>query len=291
MGDANSLYEDWCRSNGYTAAEPTEQRLSLWAAECPSAASTALRRQLSVRRATGLPASTQSTPKALPASVFDRRRDDSWFSVPEALAALPEGLHGRRDGFLLAVLNGGASVNVGRRITEGAISLFPRPTVAGAEPSVTDEPQSCGRCAVTRWLRVVGPASWGAKLEVRDILAADSHRLVHDCWTGLDGAWRGAPQLLPAVDRYGWLAREPLSRRTVFNILNQRMRRVDSESATATVGRSPLSPDNQFADSSLQDLANAYDTVDADLDALLARTALILGDGEALADRLTELTA
>ena len=289
MARAVDLYKDWCLSHDYPLDQPTEQRLSLWAAECPSAASTTLHRQLSVGRVLGLPAGAQRPVRAHTASVFDGRRSKDWFSVPEAFRALPGGLHGRRDGFLLAVLDGGASVNAVRRIAESSISLLPRPVVAGTEPPVTDEPAFCGRCAVTRWLRVVGPAARGAKSEVREILAVDSHRAVHDCWIGLDGSWRGAPQLIPAIDRHGWLAGEPLSRRAVFSILNQRLRRVDVPDNRLVPGRSVLTADNQFAQSSLQDLADAYDTVDDDLDALLARTAWLLGDGEALAGRLTEL--
>lgn len=284
------LYEDWCLSHGYPPAEPTEHRLALWAAECPSAASTALRRQLSVRRATGLTASAQPASRALPASVFDRRAGESWFSVPEALRVLPGGLHGRRDGFLLAVLDGGASVNGGRCLAENDIALFPRPAVAGSEPALAEDPASCARCAVTRWLRVVGPASRGAKYEVREILAAGGDHTVHDCWAGLDGSWRGAPQLLPSIDRHSWLGGAPLSRRAVFTILNKRLRRVNAVDGSASVERSPMGPDNRFAEASLQDLADVSDMLDFDLNALLARADVILGDAQALAERLAELT-
>lgn len=280
MASVARLYADWCASHGYDDGDTGPAQLDMFAAECPAAASTARRRLLSVLAATGRPAPCQPSPAPSPAS---ERHGDPWWSVDEALAALPHSLRGIRDGFLLAVLDSGLTVNRARELRETVIQLLPYPEVSGISMPARDDPASCRRCATTKWLRVIEPAARGARLETREILGHSDPR-VHDCWTGL-GEWRGAPQLVPAIDRHGWLSARPLSRRSVFTILNSRLTRVDT---VAAVRPTPAAR-GRFADCSVNDLARAYDAVDADLDALLTRTSAVLGDGNALAERLTEL--
>lgn len=215
------------------------------------------------------------------------RDTDGLLDVRGTLAQLPKyrhpvGLIGRRDAFLIVFA--GESGLSRRQIHELRASDITftagRVDIGGWEPPVDETSSSCPRCAVTRWLRMLGPVWAGDRATARDLL--DITRATpdqHDCDEPVDNIWAKADYPLLAFDVHGWAnLGGPLSERSITAIVTHR--RVDTgrvEEATyrrATGGR--------FADSTPAEVYEAQDDFDQKVAAALLRSTQLLDEAEDL---------
>ena len=287
-----ALFQDWCASVGAESITADATLVEAFLAELPVASGTQVRRLRAIRRGLAAAGSELDIPHRPVASTI--RRGAGWADVRRALAQLPTtrypyGLRGRRDGWVLVLIGElGLTRRQALAVTGDDVVLFPALTVAGRPVGRAVTAAECPACAVTRWLRVLGPAGRGWRGEVRDLLdpAAAANVDVHDCGSGLDGVWRQAPTLTPAIDRHGWLAEvRTVSLVTASTIMAQRQRLSGlPERFVARVENT-----GRFAGATRTELAEAYDDVDEQLARLLERSAAILSDSEGLLGRLSEL--
>jgi hypothetical protein len=189
----------------------------------------------------------------------------------------PAGFTGRRDAFLIILTRVlGHSHAAARTITaqdvevgDGMVRIRGRSVPAGGEP------RRCPRCAVTRWLSVLGQADGVGRHDAyRELtgLAAATTLEEHGHTLKAPQRFRAAPSLLPPIDRHGWPAeRHPvLSLRSIGTIL----------ATAAARGPAPgLSPPEALApegglvcdDTALAALLAKVEENTADLDARIAQ--------------------
>ncbi|MBO0985019.1 hypothetical protein [Rathayibacter sp. SD072] len=276
------LYTDWCDAVGASPAPASIVQLGRFFAAVPAAPSTAVGRVRALRAAHELLHAAFPVPPTELARPI--RAGARWITPAEAVAALPltrypVGLVGRRDAFLLLLLDQlHLTRGHARTITEADIVTGADITVAGVPVQKSAEAVSCWRCVVTRWLRVLGPAALGFRYTVREILDPTLFTDTHDCDTDVADDWRVAPVLLPAIDQHGWLnPHGPLTTRAMSAITADRQR-----TGQAPVDNHPRARLEPSTRRTLQDVANAYDDVDARLAALLLQTATLLADNDDL---------
>ncbi len=142
---------------------------------------------------------------------------DAGFAPGRLLAGCPtrgwtEGLWGRRDAFLvvltshlrltLSAVRAATSADIDFDTSE---SQDPSVVIAGSVVPITDDARTCAACAVVRWLEVLGDLDGlgrgSARKTLTDAHAARAQPHVHA--TGEPARWRGAAQLLPAIDQHG----------------------------------------------------------------------------------------
>lgn len=280
------LFTDWCAATGVDHDDALPGDLDNFLEFVDGNPRTTERRRRNVLRTMSR---RGSGPRFAPLVKPELYEGHGWVDVARALEQLPitrfpVGLRGRRDGWLLVLLGTlGFSRRQALAIHQEDVELYPALRIAGQTVPRAADPGECPACAVTRWLRVLGPASLGNRVEVREILDPFSYEDVHDCGRGLDGAWRVAPVMTPSVDQHGWLGNsKPLSLVAVSTILAMRQRPM--ELVTHYSVRQEAT--GRFKDASMQDLADAYDDVDERLQALLAKTASMLEETEAIAERV-----
>jgi len=277
------LYADWCAAVDVPAVPATLTKLGRFFAAVPAAQSTATARVGALRAVhtlLGEPFPVAPTELSRPV-----RSGAGWVSATDALRGLPvtrypAGLVGRRDGFLLLLLDRlHQTRRNARSVTEADIALTPALTITGIAIGRADPAETCWRCVVTRWLRVLGPAALGFRYTVHEILDPTFHRDgEHDCDVALSKDWRAAPTLLPAVDQHGWLApHQPLSVRAISGITAQRQ-----QAGQLSAENRALSRARPTTHHSLQDLASSYDAVDARLADLLLRTSRLLANNDGI---------
>ncbi|WP_146083052.1 hypothetical protein [Rathayibacter sp. AY1E8] len=276
------LYTDWCDAIGASPAPASLVQLGRFFAAVPTASSTAVARVCAIRAAHELLDEAFPVPLTEPARPI--RVGAGWITPVEAVAAVPltrypAGLVGRRDAFLLLLLD---QLHFTRHdagsIAEADITLGGDMTIAGVLIRRSVEAVSCWRCVVTRWLRVLGPAALGFRYTVREILDPALFTDAHDCDIDVPEDWRVAPFLLPAIDQHGWLnPHGPLTTRAMSSITAIRQR-----AGQPLVDNHPRVRLEPSARRSLQDVADAYDDVDARLAALLLQTAMLLADNDDL---------
>lgn len=291
------LFVDWCDSTGVSSLPAELDTIAAFLQAMPAALSTHGRRVRSIRKRHEAAGLVLDLPRAAPARPWRDSEDRA--ALPRALAQLPTyrhrkglatALRARRDGWLLVLvglLN--LSRNEARSIREGAVSLFPDLTVNGQRIDSSEPPAECPACAVTRWLRVAGAASFGWRQDIVEAISPEGSPLEsHDCRSGLDGSWRRAATLLPAIDQHGWVSASLMSARSVSSVIAERqvIGEVDSPRAapaTASAGR--------FSRASMDELASAYDDVDEQAAALLLRLQAIVGEGDEVLGHIRDLTA
>lgn len=286
------LFIDWCKSMDLPFLPASTDAVAEFLTAFPAPMRTQGRRVRSIRKhhaATG-------THLDLPHTATPRpwREGEQWSSLPQALSqlpvyrhqkGLPVALRGRRDGWLLVLVGMvGLSRNDARQLPEDMVSLFPRLSIAGHRVPREEPPAECPACAVTRWLRVAGAASFGWRQEIVEAVGPGGDPLEHhDCAVGLDGSWRQANTLLPAIDRYGWVSAEPMSARAVSATVALRQVPGVPDALESPVARPAA---GRFARASMDELADAYDDVDERAAALLLRLKEIVGEGDEMLDHL-----
>ena len=165
----------------------------------------------------------------------------------------------------------------------GIRQLYPRIAVKGRSVPKGDVVAECPACAVTRWLRIAGAASFGFWNEVQEAVSpVGVNELAHDCESGLDGVWRQANTLLPAVDRHGWVSSEAMSVRSISATMAHRQ----ALGVVAEIKTRVMPTGGRFADATMDELADAYSDVDQRAAAALLRLKEIVGEGDEMLDLL-----
>lgn len=145
----------------------------------------------------------------------------------------PHGFTGRRDGFLIVLTRVlGHTHTHARRIQPADLSTSTDHRgdgagvgwrVAGRVVPASADPRTCPSCAVTRWLEILGIADGLGRGSARMHLAtahAPTPRGTHRHTVAGPPRWRQAAQLLPAIDRHGWIDDyQPLSTRAIHTRL------------------------------------------------------------------------
>jgi hypothetical protein len=285
------LYRDWCEAADLTGALGRASTVNQFLDEVPSAASMHRRRVRSIRYYLDRERIPHDLPPTGRATVA--REGPGWADLPRALEQAPwlrypQGLRGRRDAFLLVLLLG-LRLDRPTALSIGSedITVYPELRIRGYVIPRGETTARCQRCAITRWLRVVEPASRGARVTLIALMnpvGADDQ--AHDCDTGLDGSWRYVETLAPAIDQYGWTEpARPLSLNALSHLAadRQRLAGVAQGAAPAFVAT------GRYKDATSAELAEAYDEADAGADALLALTRALLDDADELFGRVDGL--
>ncbi|WP_022893268.1 hypothetical protein [Agromyces subbeticus] len=269
-----SLYVDWQASHGRATGPADLEQMQAFANECPASSEVLAERVRAVRLGHEL----QGMPwLAAEANVAPRAFPPGWLDPREVLAGLPTrrfpvGFRGRRDGYLIVLA---AELRIPRRkvlaVEHGDVVLQPTLVVAGRTIPMDDDPRRCPRCAVTRWMRVLGEVGFGGRGAGHATLAPSVPSGGHDCELPLDGWWRRAAALAPQIDRYGWMG-ATLSQRSLTAILSSRLRDSGLPAGEHPDAWTERGYSGRFAGSSSAELADAQDDVDARLAALLARS-------------------
>ncbi|MET0885012.1 MAG: hypothetical protein ABWX92_01055 [Mycetocola sp.] len=274
-----------------TSAETVSEFLTAFPAPIESQG----RRVRAIRRAHERAGAPLELPKGPMPSVL--REGGPWAPVPRALAQVvkyhhPKGAHvairGRRDGWLIVLVGTlGFTRNEARSVTQADVQLFPQITIKGRAVARTEPATECPACAVTRWLRIAGDASLGFKSEVwRTISPIDVDEDEHDCEVGLDGLWRKASTLLPAVDSHGWVTAKAMSARSI----SAAMARRQTLGVVAEIKKRARPTGGRFADASMNELADAFSDVDERAAAVLLRLNEIVGESTDMLDHLKEIS-
>lgn len=286
------LFADWSRSFGRDPLPTSAELVGEFLAAFPAALETQGRRVRAIRRAH----ERAGLPLELPGSDSTRafRTGTRWATVPQALAQVPKyqhrknmarALRGRRDGWLIVLIGVlGLTREQARSVHQRDVVLFPTLSVLERPVPRAASPDECAACAVTRWLRVAGAASFGWWNDIKDAVSPDGvEETDHDCLTGLDGTWRQAETLLPAVDRHGWVTAVPMSARAISSVTAERQ----TPGQTAELPRwQPTVATGRFAAASLREVADAYDEVDQRAAAALLRLKEIVGESDEMLDHI-----
>ncbi|WP_311245310.1 MULTISPECIES: hypothetical protein [unclassified Microbacterium] len=290
-----ALFLDWCTSTKAPALPTTSDTIAAFLAAFPASLDAQGHRVRTIRRAharAGEPLELPSTP---PRSAL--QSGDGWASLPDALANLSpyqhrkyfaQAMRARRDGWLLVLIGVvGLSRAEARSVMQAEVTLFPSLSIRDVPIPKSDPAAACAACAVTRWLRIVGAASRHWWTDVKESVTPDQDQLSHDCRSSLDGVWREAETLLPAIDQYGHVTSDPMSPKSITAVMKRRQRvggSVDRDQVIRTVST------GRFARATPNELADAYDDVDAQLAAVLLRSAQILQESDEMLDRISSLT-
>jgi hypothetical protein len=286
------LFCDWCSSWELDPIPATADTVGAFLAAFPAARSTQALRVRAIRHRHAAAGFVLDLPGlgAKP-SVLWRTDDETLLDVAAAVGQLPRyrfpvGLRGRRDAFVLvAAGSAGLTREQIHRLTPDAITgVGDSILLAGQLVPWDEDPARCPRCAVVRWLRVLGPAWAGDRSRVRDIL--DVTRAIpdrHDCEDAVDPGWRRVEHLVVALDTHGWVRPGVgLSTRTITTLIAPHRSRTgfveDTTVRELTGGR--------FAALSGDELYGEQDDVDARVAELLLRSADLIRDAETIDARL-----
>ncbi|QKS20361.1 hypothetical protein HUN58_10780 [Curtobacterium sp. Csp1] len=218
--------------------------------------------------------------------------------MSEVLAAIPKyrypiGLRGRRDAFLIVLL-GVLHLTRGqaRTIAPADVAVTSIIRIRSHVVPSSDDPVSCAACALTRWLRIVGPVWTGFRGDaIRQLDPTRGNLDRHDCEQPVPGDWRRAEQLLLPLDVHGWARTGvSLSGRSMTSIIPTRRAAAATNSPTAEVVGAVARKRSRFDGLSLQETYSELGATDAAVDAALARLAAVWGDAQALDTDLEQAT-
>jgi hypothetical protein len=205
------------------------------------------------------------------------------------LAAIPKyrypiGLRGRRDAFLIVLLGVlHLTREQARTITPADVAMTTIIRTRGHVVPSSDDPASCAACAVTRWLRIVGPVWTGFRGDVIRLLDPTKGTLDrHDCEQPVPGEWRRAEQLLLPLDVHGWARTGViLSARSMTSIIPTRRAAAADGPVAEAVGAIARQP-SRFDALTLQETYAEFGATEDAVDAALARLTAIWNDAQAL---------
>jgi hypothetical protein len=268
------LFADWSASWGRAPLHSTTADVAEFLRTFPATIGTQAKRIRAVRLqyekaglTLGLPAVGQ--PRS---SLW--RAADGLLDPRGTLAQLPKyrhpvGLIGRRDAFLIVLAGeAGLSRRQIQQLRTGDITTTSgRIDLGGWAPPVDEVPASCPRCAVTRWLRILGPVWAGDRATARGLLDVTRATMDdHDCDVPLDDAWAKADYPILAFDVHGWAhLGGPLSERSITAIITPR--RVASGQVEEIAYVRPTG--GRFAASSAAEVYEAQDDFDRKVAAAL----------------------
>ncbi|WIE74152.1 hypothetical protein [Curtobacterium sp. MCJR17_020] len=278
----------WCAATGQAALPAAPAAIEQFLAAFPGAASTQRLRRSSIR-AHHLAAGYPDPFPALQGRVWPHQSAPHSVAVREVLAAIPKyryplGLRGRRDAFLIVLLG---VLHLTRReaqtVTADDVAVTSIVRICGKVVPSADDPAACAACAVTRWLRVVGPVWTGFRGDLIGLLDPTRGNLdVHDCEQPVPGEWRRAEQLLLPVDVHGWARTGvSLSGRSMTSIVPTRRAAAVEGLIVEVLGAVARRP-SRFDALTLQETYVELGAADAAADHVLARITALWQDARAL---------
>lgn len=284
----------WCEAAGRESLPATAATIEQFLTLFPGSVSTQRLRRRAIRAhhlAVGCP---DPIPTA-EARVWPRPEAPGQAAVGEVLAAIPKyrypiGLRGRRDAFLtvlLGVLH--LTREQARTIAPDDVAVTSIIRIRGHVVPSSDDPVSCAACAVTRWLRIVGPVWTGFRGDVIRLLDPTKGDLDrHDCEQPMPGEWRRAEQLLLPLDVHGWARTGvSLSGRSITGIVPLRRAAATDDPIAEVLGAVTRRP-SRFDALTLQETYSELGVTDAAVDAALIRLAAIWNDAQALDNDLDQ---
>ncbi|QZQ55545.1 hypothetical protein KZI27_01360 [Curtobacterium sp. TC1] len=278
----------WCAATSQASLPAAPATIEQFLAAFPGAASTQRLRRSSIR-AHHLAAGYPDPLPALQGRVWPHQSAPHSVDVGEVLAAIPKyryplGLRGRRDAFLIVLLG---VLHLTRReaqtVTAGEVAVTSIVRIRGKVVPSADDPAACAACAVTRWLRIVGPVWTGFRGDVVRLLDPTRGNLdVHDCEQPVPGEWRRAEQLLLPLDVHGWAQTGvTLSGRSITGIVP--VRRVAAAHGTEREAVGPVvRAGSRFDELTLPETYAALGAADSAADHVLARITALWQDARAL---------
>jgi hypothetical protein len=278
----------WCTVTGHEPLPATAATIEQFLTQFPGAASTQRLRRHAIR-AHHLAAGYPDPIPTVPARVWPRREAPDRAAVETVLAAIPKyrypvGLRGRRDAFLIVLLGVlRLTRQQAQAVTADDVAVTSIVRIRGTVIPSTDDPAACPACAVTRWLRIVGPAWTGFRGDVISMLDPTKGNLdQHDCEQSLPGQWRRAEQLLLPLDVHGWARTGvTLSGRSMTSIIPTRRAAAAAGAIAEVVGAIARQP-SRFDALTLQETYTELGATDAAVDAALERLAAVWSDAQAL---------
>jgi hypothetical protein len=196
----------WCAATGHEPLPATAATIDQFLTLLPGSASTQRLRRHTIRTR-HLEAGIPDPIPTMQARVWPRPEALNQAAVGEVLAAVPKyrypvGLRGRRDAFLTVLLGTlHLTRDQARTLTPDDVAVTSIIRIRGHVVPSSDDPAACAACAVTRWLRIVGPVWTGFRGDVIRLLDPTKGNLDrHDCEQPVPGEWCRAEQLLLPLD-------------------------------------------------------------------------------------------
>jgi len=285
----------WCEATGHESLPATATTIEQFLHQFPGAASTQRLRRGAIR-GHHLDAGFPDPIPTVQARVWPRPdASDQAAAVEAVLAAIPKyrypiGLRGRRDAFLTVLLGTlHLTRDQARTITPDDIAVTSIIRIRGHVVPSSNDPTSCAACAVTRWLRIVGPVWTGFRGDVIRLLDPTKGNLdQHDCEQPVAGEWRRAEQLLLPLDVHGWARTGvSLSGRSMTSIVPARRAAAAGGLVAEILGVVVRRP-SRFDALTLQETYNELGATDAAVEAALIRLAAIWNDAQALDNDLDQ---
>lgn len=278
----------WCTTTGHEPLPAAPATVAQFLTRFPAGASTQRLRRRAIR-AHHLAAGLADPIPTVPPRVWPRPEAPDHTAVGEVLAVIPKyrypiGLRGRRDAFLIDLLGVlRLTRQQAQAITADDVAVTSIVRIRGTVVPSADDPAACAACAVTRWLRIVGPVWAGFRGDVIGVLDPTKGNLnQHDCEQPLPGQWRRAEQLLLPLDVHGWARTGvTLSGRSMTSIIPTRRAAAAHETDREVVGPM-VRPPSRFAQLTLQETYDELGAVDATADEILARITALWRDARAL---------
>jgi hypothetical protein len=279
----------WSEAADHKSLPPTAATIEQFLTLFPGSASTQRLRRHAIRAhhlAAGLP---DPIPIA-EARVWPRPEAPDQTAVGGVLAAIPKyrypvGLRGRRDAFLTVLLGTlHLTREQARTITPADVAVTSIVRIRGHVVPSVDDPASCAACAVTRWLRIVGPVWTGFRGDVIRLLDPTKGNLDrHDCEQAVPGEWRRAEQLVLPLDIHGWARTGvALSGRSMTSLIPSRQAAAadgpPQREVLELVERRP----SRFDTLTLQETYTELGATEAAVDTALARLTAIWNDAQTL---------
>ena len=300
-----ALFCDYTAAVGQPALPTTVGALTGFLADIPAAPATQARRVAAIAAAHRAAGYFLSRPTPHTGANAENAPSKAPHPNPAQMIAAcptrgwPHGFLGRRDAYLIvltAVL--GYSHAQARQIrptditnvdtdlrTSPDLDTAAIPRIRGRALATTDDPRDCPACTVVRWLDILGVADGlgrgSARMHLYAASAPTSSGPHHHTTTGT-GRWRQTAQLLPAIDRHGWIDDyRPLSTRSISTRLALAASRSTSPdvSPTAPLAHDELQPNRLGSHApSLEEVLTLLDQVANDADAVNNRIQALLAD-------------
>lgn len=236
-----ALFCDYATATGQPALPTTVATLTGFLTALPARPATLARRIRAIATAHRHAGHLLDRPDGGPAAPSPPvPRRPRWTEPGPMIAACPtrgwpHGLHGRRDAFLVVLTASLALPYPAAQVLTPAAIVINNPAdpptshdvdnidevvaVAGRAVPNDADPRACPRCAVVRWLDILGTLDGLGRGSARmDLVTA--HALTsndpHTHRPRPPYRWRGAATLLPAIDQHGWLDDyRPITIRTI----------------------------------------------------------------------------
>lgn len=200
--------------------------------------------------------------------------------VPKVLSAIPRwgwptGMNRRRDAFVVVLAGLGFTRRQMCWLEPKQVRRADTGWVIDGRPVPYDQEASgCASCAVSDWMVALGMVAGGGRAEAQQYLTRAARPEGHRCHAEVGERWRSAHQLVPAIDRHGWMDDgAPVTTRTISHVLRTWITAAARDEKAAEPEMLPIDPPASGIDS---------DRMDALLDELDARVEAITGRVEAL---------